>query len=58
MYGVKTLFVPRVGNVMGLVFGLRGALIYAQTYLMSNYKDEWLFDAIEQIKVYIYASVI
>ncbi len=36
---------------MGLVFGLRGALIYTETYLMSKYKDEWLFEAIEEIKV-------
>nr|CAH0098208.1 unnamed protein product [Daphnia galeata] len=48
--GMKTLFVPRIGNVMGLVFGLRGVLIYTKTYLMSTYKDEWLFEAIEQIK--------
>jgi hypothetical protein len=48
---MKTLFVPRIGNVMGLVFGLRGALIYTKTYLMSSYKDEWLFQAIEEIKV-------
>ncbi|EFX86116.1 hypothetical protein DAPPUDRAFT_313128 [Daphnia pulex] len=48
--GMKTLFVPRIGNVMGLVFGLRGALIYTKTYLMSSYKDEWLFQAIEEIK--------
>lgn len=49
---MKTLFVPRIGNVMGLVFGLRGALIYTKTYLMSSYKDEWLFQAIEEIKVW------
>ncbi|KAI9561750.1 hypothetical protein GHT06_012711 [Daphnia sinensis] len=48
--GMRTLFVPRIGNVMGLVFGLRDVLIYSKTYLMSIYKDEWLFDAIEQIK--------
>ena len=52
--GMKTLFVPRIGNVMGLVFGLRGVLIYTETYLLSKYKDEWLFDAIEQIKVSCY----
>lgn len=49
--GVKTLFVPRIGNIMGLVFGLRGVLIYTKTYLMSDYKDDWLFEAIEQIQV-------
>ena len=49
--GMKTLFVPRIGNIMGLVFGLRGMLIYTKTYLMTTYKDEWLFEAIEQIKV-------
>lgn len=49
--GMRTLFVPRIGNVMGLVFGLRDVLIYSKTYLIPTYKDEWLFDAIEQIKV-------
>lgn len=48
---MKTLFVPRIANVFGLLFGLRGLLIYTQTYLMSSYKDEWLPQAIEQIKV-------
>ncbi|KAI9561749.1 hypothetical protein GHT06_012710 [Daphnia sinensis] len=48
--GMRTLFVPRIGNVMGLVFGLRDVLIYSTTYLMPTYKDDWLFDAIEQTK--------
>ncbi|XP_057376453.1 luciferin 4-monooxygenase-like [Daphnia carinata] len=48
--GMRTLFVPRIGNVMGLVFGLRDVLIYSKTYLMSTYRDEWLFAAIEETK--------
>ena len=51
--GMRTLFVPRIGNVMGLVFGLRGILIYTQTYLMSRYSDEDLFEAIDKTKVTI-----
>lgn len=49
--GVKTFFVPRISNIMGLLFGLRSLFIYNHIFLMSVYKEELLFHAIDEIKV-------
>lgn len=53
---MKTLFVPRLGNVLGLLFGLRSLLLYSHLLIISDYSDENLFNAIEQTKVTHFAA--